>query len=81
MSLQLEKQEERYDEIAKQLEVQEVFHSTVMERLDVQEALTQKLIRQLENLRTVVYERASFISQRVEENFKKNKNHAGNRWF
>ena len=67
---QLNKQEAVYEELSNKLEVHEVFHKTVMERLDEQEAVSQKISRQLENLRSSLYERASFLSEKIESGFK-----------
>ncbi|KAB2330208.1 hypothetical protein F7731_20725 [Cytobacillus depressus] len=63
---QLMKQETIYEEISKQLEVQEVFHTTVMQRLDEQEALVQKIGRQLDNFRSVFFERVTYLSDKME---------------
>ncbi|MBY0120409.1 hypothetical protein [Bacillus sp. S/N-304-OC-R1] len=69
LSEQLDKQEDVYEELSKKLEVQEIFHTTVMERLNEQEAVVQKMTRQLENLRSTLYERVSHLSEKIETGF------------
>ena len=65
---QTRKQEELYEEFSNKLNLQEVYHNTVMERLDQQEGLIKKLSGELDHLRSVIYERASHIIEKVESN-------------
>lgn len=65
---QLQKQDEVFDEFANKLELQEVFHNTVMERLDQQEGLIKKMIGEIDHLRSIIYERASHIAEKIEDN-------------
>ncbi|QDP41890.1 hypothetical protein [Radiobacillus deserti] len=41
----------------------------VMDRLENQQALMEKTTRQLDNLRSIIYERANHLSERVEEGY------------
>lgn len=66
---QLTKQEDVYVELSKKIEVQEIFHTTVMERLNDQEAIIQKISRQLDHLRSSLYERVSHLGEKIEKGF------------
>ncbi|WP_264739237.1 hypothetical protein [Cytobacillus firmus] len=63
-------QEQMKEELNKKLGVQEQASNSIMERLNRQEAITEKISRQLDNLKSVVYERASHLSERFEKSFK-----------
>ncbi|WP_370221866.1 hypothetical protein [Cytobacillus sp.] len=63
-------QEQMKEELNKQLGVQEQASKSIMERLDRQEAITEKISRQVDNLKSAVYERASHLSERFENSFK-----------
>lgn len=65
---QIKKQDELFNEFNSKLELQEVFHNTVMERLDQQEGIMKKIIGELDHLRSIIYERASHIAEKIEEN-------------
>ncbi|WP_456279151.1 hypothetical protein [Bacillus sp. AK128] len=67
---QLVSQEDLCKTLSEKLEIQEAFHQTLMERLDSQEALTQKISRQLEYLKGVIFERFSFLTDKIENSFK-----------
>lgn len=71
LSLQLAKQGEIYEELTEKLELQEVFHNTVMERLDQQESLIQKISRELDHLRTVIFERTTHLVDKFESSLNK----------
>lgn len=71
LSSQINKQQELFEKISSKHEVEEIFHQTVMERLDQQEGNTKKIERQLDNIRAILFERASFLVEKVEENFNK----------
>jgi hypothetical protein len=66
----LNTQEQMKEELNKKLGVQEQASKSIMERLNRQEAITEKISRQLDNLKSVVYERASHLSERFEKSFK-----------
>lgn len=66
----LDTQEQMKEELNKKLGVQEQASKSIMERLNRQEAITEKISRQLDNLKSVVYERASHLSERFEKSFK-----------
>lgn len=45
-------------------------HAEVEERLDGQEAILEKILRQVGNLRSIVYERSSHLADKMEEGFR-----------
>lgn len=63
---QLKKQEELYQDFSNKLGVHEVYHTTVMERLDQQEGLIKKLGGELDHLRAILFERTSYILEKLE---------------
>lgn len=73
LNSQLEKHDELFKEVSEKLELQEVFHKTVLERMDQQDALSEKIMRQLEHIRSTLFERANTILEKIEENFSKSK--------
>ncbi|UAL50136.1 hypothetical protein MGI18_14690 [Bacillus sp. OVS6] len=66
------------EQIKDRLELQEVFHQSVIERISHQEALTEKISRDIDHLKSVIYERVSYIAEKVEENFKVTKEYIFN---
>lgn len=66
---QLKKQDDLFDEFSSKLELQQIFHNTVMERLDQQEGLMKKIIGELDHLRSVIYERAAHIAEKIEDQY------------
>lgn len=53
-------------ELSTKIEVHDVYHQTVMERIDQQEAQTHKLNRQLDSLKSVIYERFAILTEKIE---------------
>lgn len=70
MAGQLDLHVELEEQINEKLQMQEVFHQSVMERISHQEALTEKVSRDLDHLKTVVFERVSYLAEKVEDHFK-----------
>lgn len=66
---QLKKHEVLYEDFAKKIEVQEIYHKTVMERLDQHEGLIRKLHGELDHLRSIVFERTTYILEKLEGHF------------
>lgn len=65
MDQQLELQNKIQLEISKQAESQR----EVSKRLENQEALTEKLLRQMDYLRSLVYERTNYLTEKIEESY------------
>lgn len=67
---QLTKHEQLYEKLSETLGLQEAFHQTIMDRLDQQEAVTQKISRQIDHLKGVIFERFSFLTEKLENSWK-----------
>ncbi|GHH96851.1 hypothetical protein [Neobacillus kokaensis] len=49
---------------------QEDFQEDVLLRLDNQEALTEKIVRQLNHIRSIIFERTNFLASKIEDGYK-----------
>jgi chromosome segregation ATPase len=63
-------QEQLKEELNMKLSEQEQASKSIMERLHIQEANTEKISRQLDHLKSIVYERASHLTERFEKSLK-----------
>lgn len=57
-------------ELSSKIEIHDVYHQTVMERIDQQEAITHKMDRQLDSLKSLVYERIAHLTEKIESQSK-----------
>ncbi|MCU9612567.1 hypothetical protein OEV98_03190 [Caldibacillus lycopersici] len=64
--------------LQKHLVAHENMDSMINERLDNQEALTEKLLRQVTHLRTILFERTSYLSELIENSYKKTSTYLSN---
>ena len=67
---QLVSQKEINDQILTTIEIQETFHKTILERLDQQEAINLNTSRELDSLKATIFERISFVVEKIEENYR-----------
>jgi len=58
-----------HQELSKQLHAHDENQQEVMKRLDHQEALTEKMLRQISNLRSILYERTNFLAETIEDSY------------
>lgn len=70
LTLQMKQQIELHKKIADKLTAQEDFQTGVLTRLDKQEALTEKIARQLNHIRSILFERTNYLAEKVEEGYK-----------
>lgn len=70
VSEQLVSQKEINDQILSTIEIQESFHKTILERLDHQEAINLKTSRELDSLKATIFERISYVVEKIEENYR-----------
>ncbi|WP_445487086.1 hypothetical protein [Niallia sp. 03133] len=70
MQKQLEKAEDNYHEVSEKLELQEIFHQIILEKMDENEANINKISRQLDTLKSILFERFNFLVEKWETNFK-----------
>ena len=61
-------------EIVAKFIILDSYHESVHERLEKQEAFSHKLSRQIETLRSSLFERVSYLSEIVQKEFNKLKN-------
>ncbi|MDM5207769.1 hypothetical protein [Cytobacillus kochii] len=52
--------------IKDKMETQDIYHQSVMEKLESQDALNEKLSRQIDHLKSIIFERTAYLT----ENFK-----------
>ncbi|MEK4922818.1 hypothetical protein MKX78_12920 [Cytobacillus sp. FSL R5-0569] len=52
--------------IKDKIETQDIYHQSVMEKLESQDALNEKLSRQIDHLKSIIFERTAYLT----ENFK-----------
>ncbi|MCJ8008384.1 hypothetical protein ACFFF5_16045 [Lederbergia wuyishanensis] len=57
-------------QMKEELSEQKVIQEQVSNRLENQEALTEKILREISHLRSVLFERASFLAEKIENGFK-----------
>lgn len=62
---QLTQQKRLSEQLVKQADLQQM----ILGRLDKQEGLTEKMRRQVDHLRSVLYERSSFLAEKIEGNY------------
>lgn len=58
-----------HQELSKQLHAHDENQQEVIKRLDHQEALTEKMLRQMSNLRSILYERTNFLAETIEDSY------------
>lgn len=70
LSLQISAQMELQKQLSEKFSNQEEFQVGVLNRLDQQEALTEKISRQLNHIRSILFERTNYLAQKMEEGYK-----------
>jgi hypothetical protein len=66
----LKTQEEMQKQLSEKISKQEEFQSGVLDRLDQQEALTEKIFRQLNHIRSILFERTNYLAEKIDEGYK-----------
>ncbi|GAA0326042.1 hypothetical protein GCM10008967_15770 [Bacillus carboniphilus] len=56
-------------EVAETLSNTKEFQSGVLERLDHQEAVTEKISRQLNHIRSIIFERTNYLATKIEDGY------------
>lgn len=69
LSTQLNEQLIHQEKLSEQLINQEDTQQEVLSRLDTQEGLTEKIVRQMDYFRSILYERTNYIAEKVEESY------------
>ncbi|MBV7504606.1 hypothetical protein KW850_04905 [Bacillus sp. sid0103] len=68
--LQMNKQLELQIEVVEKITKQEEFQSGVLQRLDTQEALMDKISRQINHIRSILFERTNYLATKIDEGYK-----------
>ncbi|MEC1524762.1 hypothetical protein P9D43_22410 [Neobacillus niacini] len=66
----LKTQEELQKQLSEKISKQEDFQKGVLTRLDQQEALTEKISRQLNHIRSILFERTNYLAEKIDEGYK-----------
>ena len=66
----LKTQEELQKQLSEKISKQEEFQTGVLIRLDQQEALTEKIPRQLNHIRSILFERTNYLAAKIDEGYK-----------
>jgi hypothetical protein len=66
----LKTQEELQKQLSEKISKQEEFQTGVLNRLDQQEALTEKIFRQLNHIRSILFERTNYLAEKIDEGYK-----------
>ncbi|MDQ0972940.1 DNA repair ATPase RecN [Neobacillus niacini] len=66
----LKTQEELQKQLSEKISKQEEFQTGVLTRLDQQEALTEKISRQLNHIRSILFERTNYLAEKIDEGYK-----------
>ncbi|MFJ5762579.1 hypothetical protein ACIQAA_26315 [Neobacillus sp. NPDC093182] len=66
----LKTQEELQKQLSEKISKQEEFQTGVLTRLDQQEALTEKIFRQLNHIRSILFERTNYLAEKIDEGYK-----------
>ncbi|PAV31634.1 hypothetical protein CIL05_02965 [Virgibacillus profundi] len=69
LSLKVDKHFEIQQQMAEQVTKQGVKQDDVLDRLENQEALTEKVIRQIEHFRSTLFERTSYLAEKIENGY------------
>lgn len=70
LSVQMQEQLELQKETAEKITKQEEFHGCVLERLDTQEALLDKVARQVNHIRSILFERTNYLAEKIDDGYK-----------
>lgn len=66
----LKTQEELQKQLSEKISKQEEFQTGVLNRLDRQEALTEKIFRQINHIRSILFERTNYLAEKIDEGYK-----------
>jgi hypothetical protein len=68
--LQMNEQFEIQKDIAEKMTKQEEFQGGVLQRLDTQEALMDKISRQINHIRSILFERTNYLAAKIDDGYK-----------
>jgi len=68
--VQMKEQMELQKEVSKKITNQEEFQEGVLQRLDSQEALMDKISRQINHIRSILFERTNYLAAKIDDGYK-----------
>jgi len=70
LAMQMKEQLEMQKQAAEKLTKQEEIHGGMLKRLDNQEALLDKFARQLNHIRSILFERTNYLAGKIDDGYK-----------
>jgi hypothetical protein len=70
LSSQIQEQITLQKKLSEDFSKQEEFQAGVLNRLDKQEALAEKISRQLNHIRSILFERTNYLAEKIDEGYK-----------
>lgn len=69
LALKVDKQTDYQEQLSEQLSAQGESTKQIEKRMESQEALTEKVVRQMGDFRSVLFERTNYLSEKIEETY------------
>ncbi|MBS4174868.1 hypothetical protein [Bacillus sp. FJAT-49736] len=70
LAQKINEQLERHQQMSEQFSRQEDIQNELLTRLDNQEALTEKILRQINHIRSILFERTNYLAEKIENGYK-----------
>ncbi|CAI9392033.1 hypothetical protein ACTQ5K_22005 [Niallia sp. Sow4_A1] len=70
MKTKLDETESSYHNISEKLDIQEIFHKTIIENIEETNGNVNRLSRQIEHMKEILFERVHFLAEKIENNVK-----------
>ncbi|WP_312095745.1 hypothetical protein [Niallia sp.] len=70
MKTKLDETGSSYHNISEKLDIQEIFHQTILESMEETNGNVNKLSRQIEHLKEILFERVHYLAEKIENNMK-----------
>ncbi|WP_342430362.1 hypothetical protein [Neobacillus sp. FSL H8-0543] len=70
LATKINEQVELQKQFSQEFTKQEEFQTEVLSRLDKQEALTEKIYRQINHIRSILFERTNYLAEKMDEGYK-----------
>lgn len=70
LTQKINEQLDNHQQMAEQFTKQEDIQKEVLTRLDTQEALTEKILRQINHIRSILFERTNYLAEKIESGYK-----------
>lgn len=70
LTQKINEQLDHHQQMSEQFTKQEDIQNEVLTRLDTQEALTEKILRQINHIRSILFERTNYLAEKIESGYK-----------